>query len=228
MAFTVYDFNSAVQLGTESLIRPFAFGTEWQVIRVGVLCAVNATVQPIPVDIGAPRLGICTGNKSDYDVGVTDAIWMPFFSSSITTLLIGGVSPAVWAYTTTGTGTFASQRVGSTTSNIGSVTTSLQALSLSPYVRCLMLLDITKGTVGNATIAMTMWTSQNVNGGVDRTRGEFLAAMEAATPANADSDTLTSASLPLRTAKDWDSMFVSWSRTVPCLNVYQMAVVRFV
>lgn len=228
MAFTVYDFNSAVQLGTESLIRPFAFGTDWQVIRVGVLCAVNATVQPIPADIGAPRLGICTGNKADYDVGVTDAIWMPFFSPSIGTLLFGGVSPAVWAYTTTGTGTTAIQKVGSSTGNIGSVTTSLQALSLSPYVRCLMLLEITKGTVGNATVGLTMWTSQNPSGGVDRTRGEFLAAMEAVTPVNADSDTVSSASLPLRTVKDWDSMFVSWSRTVPCLNIYQMAVVRFV
>lgn len=227
MAFTVYDFNSAVQLGTESLIRPFAFGTNWQVIRIGVLCAVNATVQPIPSDIGAPRLGLCTGNKSDYDVGVTDAIWMPFFSTAVS-LTIGGVSPAVWAYTLGGTGTTAIQKVGSSTGNIGSATTSLQALSLSPYVRCLMLLDITKGTVGNATIAMTMWTGQNVNGGVDRTRGEFLAAMEATTPVNTDSDTLSTANLPLRTAKDWDSMFVSWSRTVPCLNIYQMAVVRFV
>lgn len=227
MALIVYDLDRAVQLGAESLIRPFAFGTNWQKIRVGMLCSVNASIGSLIGTVNAPRLGVCTGNKADLDSNTTDAIWFPFYSSGVT-FSIGGSSPALWVYTTAGTGTVASQKVGATTSGIGSVTTSSQALSLSPYLRLPMFVDITKGTVGSATIAISMWTAQNVTASIDRSNGEFLAAMEAASPANTDEDAASSPSLPLRTAKDWDSMFITWSRTVPTLNVYQMAVTRFI
>lgn len=228
MAFIVYDLDRGVQLGAESLIRPFAFGTNWQKIRVGILCSVNATIQTLDSSINAPRLGICTGNKADLDPNPTDVIYMPFFPPSPSAWTIGGVSPVLWVYPAGGTGTSASQKVGSTTNIIGSVTTSAQALSLSPYVRCPMFVDITKGTVGNATITVGMWTAQNTTAAIDRSSGEFLAAMEAASPANTDEDLISSGTLPLRTAKDWDSMFVTWSRSIPTLNIYQMAVVRFI
>lgn len=227
MAFIVYDLNRGVQLGAESLIRRFAFGTEWQKIRIGILCSVNATLQTLVSTIYAPRLGVCTGNKSDLDLNPTDAIYFPFFAPSPGAFTIGGTPPVLWVYHGGGIGTQPVQKVGAASGNIGTVTTSNQALSISPYVRCPMFVDIVKGTVGSGTIDMSMWTAQNLTGSIDRSSGEFLAAMEAAAPVNTNEDAVTG-TLPLRTAKDWNSMFVTWSRSYPTLTVYQMAVVRFI
>lgn len=229
MAYTVYNTHSTVQIGTEALIRPFAFGTNWSFLRIGVLMSVNApdpSVVSLPAAINAPVLGLCTGNKAIYDTGVTDAIWMPLFSTGVTGWTLGGTPPAAWLYHSSGLGTAGVQKVGSTASNMGAATTSSQVLTLSPSLRCFMLLDIAKGTVGNASLPITMRTVQNATASADRTTGEFLDAMERSTPVNAGSDSFT-ATLPLRTAKDWDSMFVAWVRDIPVLNVHQMAVTRF-
>ena len=92
----------------------------------------------------------------------------------------------------------------------------------------MMFMDFVKGTVGVATLgSIVMWMKTNANVTIDATRGEFLAAMEALTPANMSNFAVSSPTLPTRFNKDWDSVLVNWFRTTPSLCVYEMAVTRF-
>jgi len=227
MAFIVEQFigDRGIQLSAEEAVRPFSFGTNWQFIRVGMRMAINGITTF--TNANGPGLGICTGSEGAYSSTTTDAIWR--WGLANTTYTVAGVSPNIYLHQSTNLGQTAFQRTGGATVNFGSDSGVDQSISLNPAgLRSMMFMDFVKGTVGVATLgSIVMWMKTNANVTIDATRGEFLAAMEALTPANMSNFAVSSPTLPTRFNKDWDSVLVNWFRTTPSLCVYEMAVTRF-
>jgi hypothetical protein len=231
MAFIVEQYvgDRGIQLGVEDVIRPFSFGTNWQKIRVGIRLAANG-YDTLPIGSFGPRLGICTGYGGTYG-NATDCVFSTFWNS-VQAGNIGGTAPN--RYYTSSTATFSnvlSQRVGSTTTTFGTRVNTTPSFSANPTaLRSYWFMDVTKGTVGVAALsAVSTWTMTSTQVLSDRTRGDFLAAMEAETsPSSLTENVYSSITLPTRFVKDWDSMVVGWSRSTPTLCVYDMTVVRFI
>lgn len=227
MAYIVeqYTGDRGIQLANEEIIRPFSFGTNWQTIRVGIRCACNAYTALTAVDF---RLGVCTGTVASYGTPV-DAIWMPLWQTAAT-LTYFGTPPFVTQSQESSLGTVGGQRVGSTTSSLGSFTLLRSTCSSNPTVlRSLWFVQITKGVVGNSSLPdmTSLFRNSTGSGQTDATRADFLALMEApGTPTTMIAAT-NAPTLPIRFVKDWNAMFVAWPRSTPSLCIYDMAVVRF-
>ena len=226
MAFIVQQFtgDNGVQLGNEEIIRPFTFGTNWSNIRLGIRMACNGVAALTSVDF---RMGICTGNAASYSLSTVDALWYTLWTPSAI-LSLAGTPPNIYMNQNTSLGTLSQQRVGSTSSSAGSAGLNNSACSLNPTaLRSGWLIDISKGTVGAATMNLTSWFKVPASVVTDASRGDFLAAMEAPTPSNFSSVSVN-VTLPTRFAKDWDSMFFAWPRSTPAMCFYDMTAVRFI
>jgi hypothetical protein len=232
MAFIVEQFvgDKGIQIGYEDIIRPFSFGTNWQKLRVGILCAMNGNSN-MP-DVTFPSIGICTGYNARLSNSCTDALFMRF-SYGFATMQIAGVAPNRYYALGGGTSTNTPiQRVGSADANCGAGLGSMYAqLSANPgNARNGFMFTVTKGTVGAAAISCDLiyHSSGGTAGATDVSRGTFLAQMESETtgisPMSLGSFATT---LPTRFVKDWDSMFVNWLRVTPTMVIDCMTVVRF-
>lgn len=234
MAFIVEQFvgDKGIQIGYEEVIRPFSFGTNWQKIRVGVLCALNG-YSNMPA-FTYPHIGICTGNNGRWSNSCTDALWTRMGQSTSGSMIYSGTPPAVFYALGDGTSSnIPAQRVGSADVNLsaGSPNMFSQISANPPVARTGFMFTITKGTVGAASIGCdwTFHTGGGVAGTIDVSRGTFLAGMESETTAVSPMTMISTpaTNLPTRFVKDWDSMFVGWSRATPTLCIYCMTVVRF-
>lgn len=232
MAYIVEQFvgDNGVQLGYEDMIRPFSFGTNWQKIRVGILCAINGSVTLPSI---FPSLGICTGNNALLSNTCTDALYHRF-SYAAASVILSGTPPNTYFALGGGTSTNAPiQRVGSGSVNTSPALTGFYSqISANPtLIRSGFFFTVTKGTVGAAAVDIQFIFpgGAGVAGATDISRGTFLAQMESETtilsPWTQYNSTATN--LPTRFVKDWNSMFVNWQRVTPTMVVYCMTVVRF-
>lgn len=238
MAFIVeqYTGDQGIQIGVEDVIRPFSFGTNWQKVRVGCRIALNgsgslgdASLYGVAAS-GGPRIGVCTGSLGALASSATDVVYGACWANFDIT--IGGTAPLrYYRYNSVSAFNFfrCFQRVNTTTTTFGSSSLATPAISANPTaLRTNYFIDFTKGTIGNSTIAMTLWYMTTANVVSDRTQGDFLAAMEnESAPALMSAYTLSSPTLPIRFVKDWDSMLVGWNRSTPTACVYDICVVRF-
>jgi len=229
MAWLVEQFSSdrGVQLGAEEIIRPFGFGTNWQTIRIGFRVAVNGYST---LAATGPYFGICTGSSgATYQSAVDALYWYPWYTTA-GGAAYGGTWPIVYRANTVNFPYNNLQRVGTSTGNVGAVTISRAALSANPEsLRTIFMIEYSKGAIGAAAMGgITMWYMPATGSGIlrDWSRGDFLAAMEVVSPPLMSGGSAP-ATLPLRTAKDWDSTFVSWSYTTPTVCLFDMAVTRF-
>ncbi len=238
MAFIVeqYTGDQGIQIGVEDVIRPFSFGTNWQKVRIGCRIALNGTGSLGDASLygvassGGPRLGVCTGSLGPLASSTTDAVFGVCWASF--DVVIAGVAPLTYYRLSSGSALNlfrAFQRVNTTTTTFGGSSLTTPAISANPTaLRTNYFIDFTKGTVGNSTIAMTLWYMTTVNVVSDRTQGDFLAAMEnEASPSLMTAYTLSSPTLPIRFVKDWNSLLVGWNRSTPTACVYDICAVRF-
>lgn len=238
MAFIVEQFTGdrGIQIGVEDVMRPFAFGTDWQKIRIGCRCAINGYAGLGNTTLyntfsGGPRLGVCTGSLGALSASAVDAVWASPWRTGL--VVLAGTPPLVYYAGAAATQPYVRcyQRVGSTTTEFGnsSLSGSLVCVSANPTVlRSNYFLDITKGQVGNSTIAAVIWMQTSVQVVNDRTQGDFLAAMENETaPTLTSQRSMSSTTLPTRFVKDWDTALVGWTRSTPTMCVYDLCVVRF-
>jgi hypothetical protein len=223
MAFIVEQFptDNGIQLGYEELIRPFSFGTDWTRVRVGMRYALNGTQSIVPTSV---KVGICVGNQATLTNTTVSALWARS-EGNASLMTWSGTTPNFF-YDTTGAFTgFFYERIGSTNNILGNPSQSRSAWSANPTaLRSIMMLDITK--LAAAQITFTYYYLTNVQVVTDWTHAAFLAAMAndgtpTGTTAIAQSPNVT------RTQKDWNSMFIGWTRSTPAMCVYDMAVARY-
>jgi len=229
MAFIVEQFvgDRGIQLGAEDIIRPFSIGTNWSKIRLGVRWAANGYAK-IPDGV-LPGIGVCTGNNAMYSGVCTDALLLPYWNVGTVTTYVG-TPPNNYYTATILVQTLIQQRTGSTTvDGSGGAQVTNASISANPtLLRGSFFFDLTKGTVGAASVTVGTGYTNGFQAVVDMSRGTFLANME--NESGLTGATFvggTTATLPTRFTKDWNSMFVHWIRAVPTLCVYDMAVVRF-
>jgi hypothetical protein len=231
MAFIVEQYvgDRGIQIGVEDVIRPFSFGTNWEKIRIGIRYAANGYTD-LPTSTFGIRLGICTGYAGTLSGTTTDCIFAVNWGSAQGGTISGTAPLRYYGASFSPASVLMWQRVGSTTTSFGTMSTTTPSFSANPTaLRSMMMVDITKGTIGAAAIAATSYQMTAVQVVSDKTRGDFLAAMETeVSPAGVTGVNLSSPNLPTRFVKDWDSMVVAWPRSTPTVCVYDMTVVRFI
>lgn len=223
MAFIVEHFvgDRGIQIGYEDVIRPTTFGTDWTRVRVGVRYALYGTQSLVPTSI---NLGLCVGNQAVLSNITTSAIWARSYGNA-TLMTYAGTTPNFYYDTTAAFTGFLLERIGSTTSTLGNPGQSRTAWSASPTaLRSILMFDVTKGAAASVTLNFYYQTNAQVV--TDWTRLAFLAAMaNSGTPTG--TTVMNQAVNVTRTQKDWNSMFIGWSRSTPALCVYDMAVARY-
>lgn len=228
MAWIVQSFSgdNGVELGWEDLVRAMQWGTNWSKIRVGCRCAINnaGTIPGIALVLLQLRIGICTGAQASLSNITTDAIWVGG-NTTYTLTFVTGTGGFSYYFLNNGASTqIIYQRItGGVTNNFGSVSANV-IYSAAPSVwRSPFFVDFTKASATTITVSSWMPSTGQI---VDCTRSNYLAALEnESAPTNTTNFAMTGTLV--RQTKDWDSVFIGWSRAVPSAVFYDWSVVRF-
>jgi len=234
MPFIIQGFGSEqrVQLGADEIIRPMAWGTNWAKIRIGMRIAIN-TQQTFAN--AAFIVGVCQGNTAGWtSTSTTDAIGISqgnIFTNIYNTSW--GYFSAFGGVNIGGTsGICCGRKVGANyTSNTAVNTASIYcaAQPLMGAARSIFLVDISKNF--NGTISATTWGLDLSSVSQDCSRFWLLYQMEnetaPKTPANSGLTSNGAASLSVAGSLAWDNVFISWSRSVPIMEVCDVTVVRY-
>lgn len=230
MAFIVFSqslLDGRIQLGAEEITRPLAFGTNWNRIRIGIRWAFLTQGS-----IGLWSdflLGVCQGPKGFTSLNPLDVITThPGYT---------GLGVAQWSYSAgvlnnSNTAFNAYKKIGPTISQIA---TSAQptnvyapAFPLVNSVRSAYYIDITKYAGG---VGFNMWAPATIaTASSDLNRYLHLANMEndgtPSCPAGAFSLCYIS-NTPIVSNQLWDTVQLSWSRSMPVIEINDITVIRF-
>jgi hypothetical protein len=241
MAFIVQrlTLSNRLQLAKEDMIRPLSFGTNWNSLRIAVLIQINhATSWQTATGYPFLALGVCLGNSPIFagDTTVDAFGWGagntgPTWTSGLVTW-----SATYNSFASPAGGGTAFQKIGSSIVASNPVTGSGYTLQMggmsSPggttYLnRTPIYLDITRGYP--ATPAMNNYTllcnAPYSNQGVDLDPGTFYDRLQTSTLTGTQiqyNSTLTVTGNML-----WDSVFFSWPRLTPTVEIVELAVVRW-
>ncbi len=199
--------DRAIQLGNEDFARTMSMGTQWQKIRIGFLNSVWNTGGSITGRTVA--LGVCQGVDHTYgDPSCTDFIGV----------IWPGVAQGGGHYQSANYITVA-QRTGVAETSAHDNNNPNMFLSAAPgSVRFPFIVDILKGPV-NYTL---YYYAPGVSSLVDVSTSTFLSYME-----NESFVTQPPISLAYSGAGLFDSVCLSWHRSVPTVEVSDLCVVRF-
>lgn len=223
MAFIVETIaaDRRIQLATEEFVRPMGIGSSWGKIRIGLRLALNGvstlSTQGFNVGICQGANGFMSTSTVDY-MGVQFSSALPLSSSGLTF----NVGPP--AYYQAATSSFITiKKVGmvNTTANAGALSLFWAAAPTTNHSQ--LFLDITKGT----TYTLTAWGPGSAAAGqTDVSASSFLLNMEnEAAPA-----TTTTAALGALAYSGnalFDSISIFWNRSVPTIEISDIAVCRF-
>jgi len=227
--YTVGD--KGLQIGVEDVVRRLSFGQVWLKIRLAVRCALSLTPTGPSGQTANIKLGLCTGNQASVSDSTTDAIWWNSWGTSYG-LSQSGTFPnnIVWQ-SSGGASALWQQRVGSNTFvSANTFTVQNTGLSCNPAAfHNVYMVEVGKLITGGSTIAYRYFWPTNSQAIVDITRAAFveMAGVEASPAGVTATSTYTQALPAGRYDKDWDYVFVGWSRSVPALVISDIAVTRF-
>lgn len=230
--------NKRLQLAKEDVIRPVSFGSNWNSVRIAVLIQINGASN-WTTQAGYPflALGMCRGTNPIFAGDTTvDALgWAPGNTGPT-----WGASAVAWNATYNSfswvAGGTAFQKIGSSFVASNPQTGSGYTLQMggmsSPggttfLNRTPIYLDITRGFP--ATPVMNSFTflcsAPYSTQGVDLDPGTFYDRLQTSTLTN--TQTQYNAALTVTGDMLWDSVFFSWFRMTPVVEIVELAVVRF-
>jgi hypothetical protein len=222
MAFIVDLFSTRLdkdlQIGNEEILRPLSIGTNWQKIRIGVRMGIHGSGNVVGAGFA---FGVCTGN-SGYKTNLTTE-WVGAHFGNLVDASTYTYTIAAPPYYTVGSISFAAltKLAGVATLRGGATQTSYLS-ALPTTARTMMFIDIAKGTPYTVT---TYNPASVANVQTDATTSLFLQGMET-------DGTPTGITLPGSTT--WthpgpglmDTLSVTWNRSVPAMNIFDIAVAR--
>lgn len=223
MAFItdIFAGDKALQIGAEQIVRALPFGPYWTKIRIVV--TFNQTSMVLPAaGIRHLAAGVCTGSLAYHDSGCIDAIY-GHCASNNPWYYAGGAIP--YCYQNNGSPGYNAvyQKIGTTENVLSTVVPMNPQFSLTNSARSLVAWDFTKASA--STVTGRIWGTNPIS---DATRSSIMTALEneGAPTSYALWNTASTGTL-VRTAMDWNAMFVAYPRCVPAVNIYSISVSRF-
>ena len=237
MAYVVQRLTlNRLQLAREELIRALPFGSQWNYLRLAALVQVSSAAT-FTMEVGKPlfAFGVCNGTST------------PILMGDTTLDAIGAGPGATWAggtavWQTSGSGYNIVNNVSGTTAfqKIGSTSTTATGAGGNTYlggltqagstiaVRTPLWLDIIKSTPVSFypnPYSFTFYTPGSTAASVDVDPGTFFDRLQTQTLTNMTA--LTAASLTVAGSMSHNSVFFTWPRFSPTIDICELAVVRF-
>lgn len=229
MAYIVQNVSLAdqrIQLGAEELIRGLDFGTNWGKVRIGMRVAVQANSSFTGLDFA---VGVCQGNKGYTATDTVDAV-------GARTGAIANPMSVTWTYNANGyvshnfVGPFVFRKVGSqivSSTFGGSYAAYMAAQPNVNTVRTGYYVDITKSA---GAITVSTWRPASaIPAQTDCSRYAHLVNMETENAISVAGQGYNTDGLVLSIggSQAWDSLFVSWSRLMPVIEINDLTVLRY-
>ena len=226
MAFIVQAFigtpsttGTVLQMGREELVRPMAFGNNWNKLRVGIL----ASVYMVPGSSGifyanGFYLGVCQNGLGATCPSPIDAVYAAPFGASVT----ANAFPTYFSYAGQ---YYCYEKVGSTLTS-GVIGSSQWYGAMYPY-KAMFFVDFSF----TANRQSLTWHGYNpgITGTTDASRSQFLTNMQcedAAGLVGNTSDTGTS-SIAYSGQFNLNCVCLAWNMCIPALMVSELCVTRW-
>jgi hypothetical protein len=233
MAYIVQNLTLAdqrIQLGAEEIVRAMEIGTNWTKIRIGMRLGLlgNATFSGADLSVG-----VCVGNKGKTPIDTTDAVGVQCGANANPMSLVWTYSlnyPTYAYFSHNFTGANAFRKVGPAITNQvgGGYVTYVVAPPFLNSNRTGYYVDIYKG-VGSLTFAS--WAPSNATVVmIDVSRYSHLVNMESESAISVGGQSYNANSVVLNSVGgnfNWDSVFISWNRSIPVIEINDVTVVRF-
>lgn len=234
MAYIVQNLSLAdqrIQLGAEEIVRAMEIGTNWTKIRIGMrLCFLgNATFNG-----GDFSVGVCQGDKGKTAVDTTDAVGIQCGSvtNPMSVIWTYSVNLPTYAYFQHNYfGAHAFRKVGNQLTNSVAGGGSVAEFVATPFVntnRCGYYVDITKSP---GSLVIANWAAGSASPAmVDVSRYAHLVNMESENAISISGQAYNSNGIVLTSVGGnyaWDSVFVTWNRSMPVIEVNDLTVVRY-
>lgn len=226
-----------IQMTQEELLRPLAFGSDWNVLRLAVLLQVNGASGVTQTTWPLFALGLAAGNYG-------------YLNNNINSNIIGAgptqtFATATWAYasgyiTASQSGFTSLARLGNTSSNVPIAGTAVPFLSSvaatagSTPARAPVFVDFVRSNIitnAISPIQVYMWTPSAVQVVVDVTPAVFFDRVQTlAAPTGLTSMLAAGCALPVTAMSAWDTAFFSWPYNAPTASLVEIsafAAVRF-
>jgi hypothetical protein len=223
MAFIVDLFSTrtdlAIQIGNEEILRPLSIGTNWQKIRIGVRMGFTGAASNITGSF--ITFGVCTGNSGWKSPGTVEWVGAALGSTVDNSLYTYVIATPPY-YTNGGVSMPGLTKInGVATVRTGSSTTSYISANVLT-ARTAMYVDIQKGT---PYTVITYNPNSVANAQTDITTSVFTQGMETdGTPTGITGPATGTWTHP--GAGLMDTVSVAWNRSVPALNIFDIAVAR--
>jgi hypothetical protein len=223
--------EKAVELINSHFARSFSIGTNWNKLRVAI--RLTGTRTPALTLTGTPRffVGVCHGTSSVYgDSYVSHSVGV--ISTSSTWGYQAGTPPYYYSLAPCGCQISESSLQTSPTS-VDNINQSVlpTVTENSGSVQSLMFVDLDKNNTSNSISCSVFHRVANIEA-TTYTRTEFYFYAEQTVPALTNYSYITSNQLGAKFPRDeglygeLDSVCVSWDRTVPRINILDIAVYK--
>jgi hypothetical protein len=234
MAYIVQNLSLAdqrIQLGAEEIVRAMEIGTNWTKIRIGMrLCMVGSAT----FAGGDLSVGVCQGNKGKTPVDTTDAVGIQCgaVTNPMSLTWTYSISLPTYAYFQHNfAGAHAFRKVGNQLANSlvgGSYVSMFVATPFLNTNRCGFYVDITKSGSG---LVISNWSANSASPVMaDVSRYAHLVNMESENAISVSGQAYNANGITLTTVGGsfaWDSVFVTWNRSMPVIEINDLTVVRY-
>lgn len=215
-------FERRLQIGAEQVLLPLQMS--WQKIRIGLRSGISrAPSFPAP---GAFIFGLCTGAKGWADSDCTDFVGIMAAGS-------GGPFGTDWVLTSTGSlpgyytvGTGIGYHIRklngvSTAVNQGGGTAQYWAAAPNNSFE---FIDITRGS---PNYTFQLWGATITSANQNNLVSTFYAALENESTPGSSVQSIRSYTVAETGIPVWDHVCFSWNRSIPTVEIAQIAAVRF-
>jgi len=232
-------------IGSNRLARTMYIGNNWKKIRIGMRCCFDSGSDPvIGGGILAPNLfmGVCSGTSSVYgDQYPSHSVGLRFIRPATLAFSYFTSSTNTSIYGSTATGVpvpFIVSYANGTTASVATSTCDYFTLWATASIRGAMMVDFIKNDVSNATdITCSLIVNRSDLSSTKRIPDYDLPAMvfyqqmQQPTPVFISHSVKAQSgnpALPINeTCGSLDSVNISWDRSYPSLQIYDIAVHRF-
>jgi hypothetical protein len=234
MAYIVQNLtlvDQRIQLGAEEIVRAMEIGTNWTKIRIGMRLCLPSSASFTGLDFS---VGVCQGSKGKTPVDTVDAVGIQVGGNSnpMSLLWTYAVSLPTYGYFTHNySGAHAFRKVGNQLTNSvtgGGYVTYIVAPPFLNTNRSAYYVDITKSP---GSLVISNWQPPSGNPVMaDVSRYAHLVNMESENAITVSGQSYQANSIVLNSVGGsfaWGSVFLTWNRSMPVVEINDLTVLRY-